>query len=75
MASKKRSRNGDFLEGHGMSSMEQHGAEMRAAALPASDFEGEYPSVGTYTSPAAQRLAKVAWESRMRKAVGEPDGF
>lgn len=73
MASKKRSRTGDFLQGHGMSPMEQHGAEMRAAAVPASDFEGEYPSPWSYTSPAAQLIARKAWESRMRKEMNESD--
>jgi hypothetical protein len=44
---------------------------MRASAVPASDFEGSYEGAGTYTSPGAQRLAKVAWESRMRKEMPE----
>lgn len=64
--------NKDFLAGHGMSSMEQHGAVMRAAAVPASDFEGEYEGPGTYTSPSARFLQRKTWESRMRKATGIP---
>lgn len=52
----------DFLAGHGMN----------AAAVPVSDFEGEYESSGSYNSPAAQRLQRVSWESRMRKSTGIP---
>lgn len=63
--------NKDFLSGHGMTSLEQHAAVMNASAVPASDFEGEYKGPGTYTSAGAQRLAKVAWESRMRKEMPE----
>jgi hypothetical protein len=63
--------NKDFLTGHGLSSLEQHAAVMRASAVPASDFEGSYEGAGTYTSSGAQRLAKVAWESRMRKEMPE----
>ena len=61
--------------GHGMGPVEQHAAEMNAAAVPASDFEGQYESVGTYTSPAAERLKKVAWESRMRKGMGDGSDY
>jgi hypothetical protein len=71
MAEKKRKRTEDFLLGHGMSPLEQHSAVMRASAVPASDFEGEnMMPMGTYNSPAAKLLAQKAWESRMRKNVG-----
>lgn len=63
--------NKDFLSDSGMIPAEQHGAVMRAAGVPASDFEGEYQSQGTYNSPSAQRLQKVLWESRMRKEMGK----
>lgn len=62
----------DLLSEHGMTSEQQHGAEMRASAVPASDFEGEYEGQGTYTSIGAQLLARMAWESRMREATGIP---
>jgi hypothetical protein len=61
--------NKDFLSESGMTPVEQHGAVMRAAAVPASDFEGEYQSQGTYSSPSAQRLQRILWESRMRRAT------
>jgi len=64
-------RNEDFLSGSGMSAEEQHAAVMRASAVPASDFEGEYESIGTYQSPMAQFLQRKAWESRMRAATEE----
>ena len=64
-------RNNDFLSGAGMSAEEQHGAIMRASAVPASYFEGQYESVGTYNSPMAQLLQRKAWESRMRKEMPE----
>jgi hypothetical protein len=60
----------DFLSSHGMVSAQQFGAVMRASAVPASDFEGEYDAVGTYSSPAAKMLQRKAWESRMRQATG-----
>lgn len=63
--------NKDFLTDHNMGSVEQHAAEMNAAAVPASDFEGSYENSGTYTSPMAQLLQKKAWESRMRKEMPE----
>jgi hypothetical protein len=62
----------DFLERHGMGKAQQHGAGMRAAAVPASDFEGEYKGPGTYNSPGAQRLQRILWEVRMRGATGIP---
>jgi hypothetical protein len=65
-------RKDDFLSAAGMSPVEQHAAEMNAAAVPASDFEGEYDAVGTYNSPAAQRLQRLLWESRMRQQTGIP---
>ena len=67
--SKKRK---DFLEQHGMSKEQQHGANMRASAVPASDFEGEYKGPGTYNSPGAQLLQRILWEARMRGATGIP---
>jgi hypothetical protein len=63
--------NDDFLTGSGMSASEQHAAIMRASAVPASNFEGEYESIGTYNSPMAQLLKKKAWESRMRAEMPE----
>jgi len=66
---KKRAIN--LLSDSGMSLAEQHGAVMRASAVPASDFEGEYPSQGTYTSKGAQLLQRKTWESRMRKEMGK----
>lgn len=64
-------RNNDFLSGSGMSAEEQHAAIMRASAVPASDFEGEYKPIGTYNSPMAKLLKQKAWESRMRKEMPE----
>ena len=64
-------RNEDFLSGMGVSPEEQFGMERRAAAVPASEFEGEYDSVGTYNSPLAKLLQRKAWESRMRQATTE----
>lgn len=72
---KRKSRKGDFLAGHGMAPAEQHGAEMRAAAVPASDFEGEYEGPGTYTSPGARLLQRKTWESRMRKEMGDGSDY
>lgn len=54
---------------------EQHAAEMRAAAVPASDFEGTYQSLGTYTSRGAQLLQRKTWESRMRKEMGDGSDY
>jgi hypothetical protein len=62
----------DFLAGHGMDPIQQKAAEMNAAAVPVSDFEGEYESSGSSNSPAAQLLQRVMWESRMRKSTGIP---
>jgi hypothetical protein len=62
----------DLLSEHGMSSVEQDNAVIRAYAPTASDFEGEYEGPGTYDSPGAQLLQRIAWESRMRRATGIP---
>ena len=62
----------DFLSNHGMTPEQQHAAEMNAANVPISDLEWEGQGPGTYTSPASQLLAKIAWESRMRRATGIP---
>lgn len=72
---KKRSRKDDFLAGHGMTPAQQHGAEMRAAAVPASDFEGTYEGPGTYSSRGAQLLQRKTWESRMRKEMGDGSDY
>lgn len=58
---KKRSRKKDFLAGHGMSPAQQHAAVMRAAAVPVSDFEGEYQGPGSYTSEGAQFIQRKIW--------------
>lgn len=76
MAKGKRSENDpkrrvDFLSTMGMSPAEQHAAVMRASAVPVSDFEGEYDSIGTYDSPMAKLLQRKAWESRMRREMPE----
>lgn len=76
MAKGKRSENDpkrrvDFLSAMGMSPAEQHAAVMNASAVPVSDFEGEYDSIGTYESPMAKLLKQKAWESRMRKEMPE----
>ena len=68
----KNQKSNDILEQHGMSKEEQHGAKMRASAVPASDFQGEYKGPGTYNSPGAQRLQRVLWEVRMRRQTGIP---
>lgn len=64
--------NKDFLEAHGLSKASQYAATMRAAAVPVSDFEGEYESQGTYTSRSAQLLKSVtehrAREVKVKKA-------
>lgn len=57
--------NEDFLAGHGMSPVEQKAAAMRAAAVPASDFEGEYPSQGSYNL--VHPLLKAIGEERARE--------
>jgi hypothetical protein len=62
----------DLLSEHGMTVEQQHGAEMRASAVPPSDFEGEYQGPGRYTSLGAQFLQRILWESRMRNATGIP---
>jgi len=69
---KKPKKTDDTLEKHGMSKEEQHAAVMRAAAVPVSDFEGEYKGPGTYNSPGAQYLQRIMWEVRMRRATGIP---
>jgi hypothetical protein len=68
----KQKKNDDLLARHGMSKEQQRGAEMRGAAVPASDFEGEYKGPGTYNSPGAQRLQRILWEVRMRNQTGIP---
>jgi hypothetical protein len=68
---RNKNRSINLLSASGMLPAEQHGAVMRASAVPASDFEGEYPSQGTYTSKGAQLLQRKTWESRMRKEMGE----
>jgi len=69
---KKEKPENDLLAEHGMTPEQQHGATMRAAAVPVSDFEGEYaPLEGfTYNSPGAQFLQRVLWEAQMRRATG-----
>lgn len=69
---KKEKPESDFLTEHGMTLEQQHGATMRAAAVPVSDFEGEYaPLEGfTYNSPGARRLRRILWETQMRRATG-----
>lgn len=66
--------NDDFLESLGMSKEQQYAATMRAAAVPVSDFEGEYQSQGTYNSPAAKILQNVTQhrsrELKVKKAYG-----
>ena len=58
--------NKDFLEAGGMTKAEQHAATMRAAAVPASDFEGEYEGPGTYTRKRAQILKNIT-QHRVRE--------
>lgn len=70
MAKKKKKRTDDFLAGHGMTPEQQHGATMRAAAVPVSDFEGEYYDGLTYNPNSY--FSRVMWEARMRKATGIP---
>lgn len=63
----------DFLSEKGMSPMEQHGAVMRAAAVPVSDLEGYYPYYKT-SGPAASALSKALFESMMRREMPEMKG-
>jgi hypothetical protein len=58
----------DFLAQKGMSTAEQHGAVMRASAVPPSQLEGHYPSYKATTS-GANLLSKVLFESRMRREM------
>ena len=60
----------DFLSEKGMSKAEQHGAVMRAAAVPVSEFEGHYPYYKT-SGPSANLLSKALFESRMRREMPE----
>jgi hypothetical protein len=62
----------DFLSEHGMDPIQQHAAAINAANVPVSDLEWEGQGPGAYTSPAAQLLARIAWESRMRRQTGIP---
>ena len=62
----------DFLSEHGMTPDQQFVAERHAANVPVSDLEWEGQGPGTYTSPASQLLARIAWESRMRRTTGIP---
>ena len=62
----------DFLSEHGMTPTQQFVAERHAAAVPASDFEGEYDPIPGYTFNTNSLLSRVMWESRMRKATGIP---
>lgn len=55
----------DFLAQHGLSKASQYAATMRAAAVPASDFEGEYPQQGTYNL--GHPLLKAIGEERIRE--------
>lgn len=52
-----------------MTPEEQYAAEMRASAVPASEYEGEHAGPGTYTSKGAELLKRKAWESRMRQEM------
>lgn len=54
---------------------EQHAAEMRASAVPASELEGAYQGPGTYTSRGAQLLQRKTWESRMRNEMGDGSDY
>ena len=60
----------DFLEEKGMSKAEQHGAVMRAAAVPVSELEGYYP----YYKTSDSLLSKVMFESRMRREMKDNNG-
>ena len=63
----------DFLAQKGMSAAEQHGAVMRASAVPVSEMEGSYPA---YTAPTkgASLLSKAMFESQMRREMGKDNG-
>jgi hypothetical protein len=58
----------DFLNEKGMSPEEQHGAVMRASAVPVSEFEGSYPGYKT-TTKGASMLSKIMFESQMRREM------
>ena len=62
----------DFLSKHGMTAANQQAAVMRASAVPASDFEGEYEPLEGFTYNPNSLLSRVMWESRMRQATGIP---
>ena len=62
----------DFLAGHGMDPTQQKAAGMNAAAVPVSDFEGEYDPIPGYTYNTNSLLSRVMWESKMRKSTGIP---
>lgn len=59
----------DFLAENGMSPAEQHGAVMRASAVPVSELEGHYPYYPTPTTKGAGMLSKVMFESQMRREM------
>jgi hypothetical protein len=61
----------DFLEEKGMSKAEQVGAVKRAAAVPVSEMEGNYPYYKASTK-GAKLLSKVMFESQMRREM--PNG-
>ena len=61
----------DFLKKQGMSPEEQHGAVMRASAVPVSEMEGNYPYYKASTK-GAKLLSKVMFESQMRREM--PNG-
>jgi hypothetical protein len=54
-----------------MSPEEQHGAVMRAPAVPVSEMEGNYPYYKASTK-GAKLLSKVMFESQMRREM--PNG-
>lgn len=55
----------DHLAAHGLSTVSQKAMAMRAAAVPASDFEGEY--AGYDTSKFGNAFLKLAGEERVRE--------
>jgi hypothetical protein len=63
----------DFLSEGGMTPAEQHGAVMRASAVPVSEMEGYYPYYKT-SGKSADMLSKVLFESRMRREMPEMKG-
>ena len=68
---RKRKDKDNFLAAAGMTPEQQFAATMRAAAVPVSDFEGEnYTPIGTYDKNSP--LARVMWESKMRRQTGIP---